>query len=218
MIKKTKILLIYTGGTIGMMKDYKSGALKAFNFSKLLKNIPELNQLDCEIDSHSFETPIDSSNINFTHWISIASTIENTYDDYDGFVVLHGSDTMSYSASALSYMLENLAKPVIFTGSQLPIGDLRTDAKENLITSIQIAALKEKDKPVIQEVGLYFEYKLYRGNRTTKINAEYFEAFESLNYPPLVESGVHLKVYHENLLKTKRIKRLIVHMKQKVLW
>mgnify|MGYP003624488637 FL=1 len=208
---KTKILLIYTGGTIGMMKDYKSGALKAFNFSKLLKNIPELNQLDCEIDSHSFETPIDSSNINFTHWISIASTIENTYDDYDGFVVLHGSDTMSYSASALSYMLENLAKPVIFTGSQLPIGDLRTDAKENLITSIQIAALKEKDKPVIQEVGLYFEYKLYRGNRTTKINAEYFEAFESLNYPPLVESGVHLKVYHENLLKTKRIKRLIVH-------
>tara|TARA_R110002050_G_scaffold196426_3_gene331437 strand:+ start:32461 stop:33489 length:1029 start_codon:yes stop_codon:yes gene_type:complete len=211
MIKKTKILLIYTGGTIGMMKDYKSGALKAFNFSKLLKNIPELNQLDCEIDSHSFETPIDSSNINFTHWISIASTIEDTYDDYDGFVVLHGSDTMSYSASALSYMLENLAKPVIFTGSQLPIGDLRTDAKENLITSIQIAALKEKDKPVIQEVGLYFEYKLYRGNRTTKINAEYFEAFESLNYPPLVESGVHLKVYHENLLKTKRIKRLIVH-------
>lgn len=210
-MKKTKILLIYTGGTIGMIKDYKSGALKAFNFAKLLKNIPELNQLDCEIESHSFDTPIDSSNIHTSHWVAIATTIEETYEQYDGFVVLHGSDTMSYSASALSYMLENLAKPVIFTGSQLPIGDLRTDAKENLITSIQIAALREKNKAVIQEVGLYFEYKLYRGNRTTKINAEHFEAFSSLNYPPLVESGVHLKVHYEYLLQSKPKKRLIVH-------
>jgi len=210
-MKKTKILLIYTGGTIGMMKDYKSGALKAFNFAKLLKNIPELNQLDCEIQSHSFETPIDSSNINTEHWVSIATTIEETYHEYDGFVVLHGSDTMSYSASALSYMLENLSKPVIFTGSQLPIGDLRTDAKENLITSIQIAALREKEKAVIQEVGLYFEYKLYRGNRTTKINAEHFEAFASLNYPALAESGVHLKVHYEYLLKPNKLKKLVVH-------
>lgn len=213
MSKKTKILLIYTGGTIGMMKDYKSGALKAFDFNKLLKNIPELNQLDCSIHSYSFETPIDSSNINTSHWVLIASTIEENYDKFDGFVVLHGSDTMSYSASALSYMLENLSKPVIFTGSQLPIGDLRTDAKENLITSIQIAALREKNKAVIQEVGLYFEYKLYRGNRTTKFNAEHFEAFGSLNYPPLAESGVHLKVYPEYLFRPKKQKSLIVHKK-----
>jgi L-asparaginase len=213
MMKKTKILLIYTGGTIGMMKDYKSGVLKAFNFAKLLKNIPELNQLDCDIESHSFEIPIDSSNISILNWVEIATTIENNYDDYDGFVVLHGSDTMSYSASALSYMLENLTKPVIFTGSQLPIGDLRTDAKENLITSIQIAALREKGKALIQEVGLYFEYKLYRGNRTTKINTEHFEAFASLNYPALAESGVFLKVHYEYLLRSTKIKKLIVHKK-----
>ncbi len=211
MIKKTKILLLYTGGTIGMIKDYRSGALKTFNFSKLIEHIPELHQLACEIYSHSFETPIDSSNINCTHWISIATTIEDTYDDYDGFVVLHGSDTMSYSASALSYMLENLAKPVIFTGSQLPIGDLRTDAKENLITSIQMAALRAQDNPAIQEVCLFFEHKLYRGNRTTKINAEHFEAFASPNYPPLAESGVNLKVYHDCLLKMNGNKNLIVH-------
>lgn len=210
-MKKTNILLIYTGGTIGMVKDYDSGALKAFNFTKLLKNIPELTQLDCHIDSISFKNPIDSSNINTTHWVEIASIIESHYDSHDGFVVLHGSDTMSYSASALSYMLENLAKPVIFTGSQLPIGDLRTDAKENLITSIQIAALRKKGKAIVQEVGLYFEYKLYRGNRTTKINAEHFEAFASLNHPPLVESGVHLKVYHEYLIAEKHKRKFSVH-------
>ncbi|MFK7813518.1 MAG: asparaginase [Maribacter sp.] len=213
MDKKTNILLIYTGGTIGMVKDYDSGALKAFNFKKLLKNIPELAQLDCHIDSVSFDEPIDSSNIDTSHWIEIASIIEAHYESHDGFVVLHGSDTMSYSASALSFMLENLRKPVIFTGSQLPIGDLRTDAKENLITSIQIASLQERGKPAIQEVGLYFEYKLYRANRTTKINAEHFEAFGSLNYPPLAESGVHLKVYKENLLPKKRMKKFFVHKK-----
>ncbi len=209
--KTTKILLIYTGGTIGMVKEYKSGILKAFDFKKVVNNIPELGQLDCAIDSVSFKKPIDSSNMNPTHWVSIATIIENYYADYDGFVVLHGSDTMSYTSSALSYMLENLAKPVIFTGSQLPIGDLRTDAKENLITSIQIAALKENNQPVVQEVCLYFENELFRANRTTKINAEHFEAFASLNYPVLAESGVHLKVYKENLLKSKKAKPLIVH-------
>lgn len=209
---KTNILLIYTGGTIGMVKDYKTGALKAFNFKELISNLPELNQLDCKLKGISFEEPIDSSNMNPKHWATIATMIEDNYDQYDGFVVLHGSDTMSYSASALSFMLENLSKPVIFTGSQLPIGDLRTDAKENLITSIQIAALKEKGKPVVQEVGLYFEYKLYRANRTTKINAEHFEAFASLNHPPLVESGVHLNVHYTNLLKKQlRNKPLQVH-------
>ena len=211
MDRKPHILLIYTGGTIGMVKDYESGALKAFDFNTLLKSIPELNQLDCNIESVSFDEPLDSSNMNPEHWATIAELIESNYSAYDGFVVLHGSDTMSYTASALSFMLENLSKPVIFTGSQLPIGDLRTDAKENLITSIQIAALQEKGKSVIQEVGLYFEYKLYRANRTTKINAEHFKAFNSLNYPPLAESGVHLKVYNEYIEKAKSTKRLKVH-------
>jgi L-asparaginase len=195
------ILLIYTGGTIGMIKDFKTGALRAFDFKNLLKRIPELQLLDCEIDTVSFETPIDSSNMNPTYWVQIAEIIETNYKLFDGFVVLHGSDTMSYTASALSFMLENLAKPVIFTGSQLPIGDLRTDAKENLITSIQMASLQHKNKPVIKEVCLYFEYKLYRANRTTKINAEHFEAFASLNYPDLAESGVHLKINYDYLFK-----------------
>ena len=182
-----------------MVKDYETGALKSFDFNELIKNLPELNQLECEIRGVSFKDPIDSSSMNPKHWGAIATIIEKNYADFDGFVVLHGSDTMSYSASALSFMLENLTKPVIFTGSQLPIGDLRTDAKENLITSIQIAALTENGIPVIKEVGLYFEYKLYRANRTTKINAEHFQAFTSPNYPPLVESGVHLNVAYPNL-------------------
>lgn len=196
-----------------MIKDYSSGALKAFDFSQLLKNIPELNQLDCTISNYSFGEPLDSSNMNPGHWITIADIIAKNYVAYDGFVVLHGSDTMSYTASALSFLLENLDKPVILTGSQLPIGDLRTDAKENLITAIQIAALQEMGKPVIQEVGLYFEHKLYRGNRTTKINAEHFQAFASLNYPHLVESGVHLTIYKEYLLPQKKNSKLCVHNK-----
>ena len=196
---KPAILLIYTGGTIGMVKDFETGALKAFNFDQLLERIPELQLLDCSIDTYSFEDPIDSSDMNPEHWLTMAEVIEENYQEFDGFVVLHGSDTMSYTASALSFMLKNLSKPVILTGSQLPIGDLRTDAKENLITAIQIAALQEKGAPVIKEVGLYFEYKLYRGNRTTKISAEHFNAFTSPNLPHLAESGVHLKV-NEHLL------------------
>lgn len=211
MSKKVSILLIYTGGTIGMIKDYPSGTLRAFDFNKLVSNIPELSQLECKIESISFKKPIDSSNMDPSHWVSIATIIEKHYDRYDGFVVLQGSDTMSYSSSALSYMLENLSKPVIFTGSQLPIGDLRTDAKENLITSIQIAALQENNQAVIQEVCLYFEYKLYRANRTTKINAEHFEAFTSLNFPALAESGVHLKINQNYLLKNQKSKKLTVH-------
>ena len=155
MHSNTKILLIYTGGTIGMQKDFETGAIKAFNFSKLLQRVPELKLLDCAIETISFENPIDSSNISPKSWVAIAEVIEQNYTAFDGFVVLHGSDTMSYYASALSFMLENLGKPVIFTGSQLPIGDLRTDAKENLITAIQIASLQENGKPVITEVGLY---------------------------------------------------------------
>ncbi|MDO4727674.1 MAG: asparaginase [Bacteroidota bacterium] len=199
-LNSPNILLIYTGGTIGMIKDAQSGALKPFDFSKIRERISELEQLDCNINTISFDTPIDSSDMDIESWVRIVEIIEDNYQQYDGFVVLHGSDTMSYSASALSFMIENLDKPVIFTGSQLPIGDLRTDAKENLITAIQIACLQENGRPVVQEVCLYFEYKLYRANRTTKVNAEHFEAFESPNYPPLVESGVNLKVQHNVLL------------------
>ena len=208
---KPSILLVYTGGTIGMIKDFDTGALKAFNFSKLLQNIPELKQLDCIIETISFENPIDSSNMAIEHWVHMATIIEENYDKFDGFVVLHGSDTMSYSASALSFMLENLNKPVIFTGSQLPIGDLRTDAKENLITAIQIASLQDNALPVFREVGLYFEYKLYRANRTTKISAEHFNAFTSPNYPALAESGVHLRVNNHLLLPNSVSKDIIVH-------
>ena len=208
---KPKILLIYTGGTIGMVKDFETGALKAFDFNELLSRIPELHLLDCQIETISFDIPIDSSNMNISNWQKMAKIIEENYSKFDGFVVLHGSDTMSYSASALSFMLEDLAKPVIFTGSQLPIGDLRTDAKENLITAIQVASLQENKKPVIQEVCLYFEYKLYRGNRTTKISAEHFNAFTSPNFPELAESGVHLKVNYDVILKQKANKKLKVH-------
>jgi L-asparaginase len=211
MQSKVNILLIYTGGTIGMVKDFETGVLKAFNFNKLLKNIPELKLLDCNIATVSFEIPIDSSNMNIEEWEKMATMVKENYENYDGFVILHGSDTMSYSASALSFMLENLEKPVVFTGSQLPIGDLRTDAKENLITAIQVASLQVKDTPVIKEVCLYFEYKLYRGNRTTKISAEHFNAFTSPNFPSLAESGVHLKVNNEILVKKTGAKKLKVN-------
>ncbi|TVZ52114.1 asparaginase [Dokdonia sp. Hel_I_53] len=209
-MKKARILLIYTGGTIGMIKDYDTGALVAFDFDELLDKIPELKLLDCDIETTSFTIPIDSSNMNPTYWGELCGIIEEGYDQYDGFVVLHGSDTMSYSASALSFMLENLSKPVIFTGSQLPIGDLRTDAKENLITAVQVAALQKRNKALITEVCLYFEYKLYRANRTTKISAENFRAFASPNYPELLISGVHLTINEEDLWKPNR-KSLKVH-------
>jgi len=208
--KDIQILLIYTGGTIGMVKDYKTGALKAFNFDKLLDNVPELQLIDCVIDNISFRKPIDSSNMNTTYWLELAAIIEDNYSKYNGFVVLHGSDTMSYTSSALSFMLENLAKPIIFTGSQLPIGDLRTDAKENLITAIQIATLQENNEPVLKEVCLYFEYKLYRANRSTKINTDHFSAFSSFNYPTLAESGVYLKVNKKSLLRKNNNMPLVV--------
>jgi L-asparaginase len=194
-----------------MKKDFVTGSLKAFNFSKLLQRIPELKLLDCEIETISFENPIDSSNMNPEKWVKLATIIEENYNSFDGFVVLHGSDTMSYTASALSFMMENLAKPIIFTGSQLPIGDLRTDAKENLITAIQIASLRENGQAVVKEVCLYFEYKLYRGNRTTKINAEHFKAFTSPNYPFLIESGVHLKINSDLFLSSEGLTPLRVH-------
>ncbi|GLB50964.1 L-asparaginase 1 [Neptunitalea chrysea] len=212
-VYRSKILLIYTGGTIGMMKDYETGTLRAFDFDQLLSRIPELYQIDCDIETVSFEVPIDSSNMNPLYWVELAEIIEQHYKQFDGFVVLHGSDTMSYTSSALSFMLENLTKPVVFTGSQLPIGDLRTDAKENLITAVQIASLREKGQALVQEVCLYFEYKLYRANRTTKVSADDFEAFLSLNYPPLAESGLHLKISREKLLNKNNKNDLKVHKK-----
>lgn len=182
-----------------MITDYDTGALKAFNFEELLEHVPELKLLDHHIQTVSFAHPIDSSDMRPCHYDQMVELIEKNYAYYDGFVILHGSDTMAYTASALSFMLENLTKPVILTGSQLPIGDLRTDAKENLITAIQIAGWQRAGEPVIKEVGLYFEYKLYRGNRCTKINSENFEAFTSPNLPPLIVSGVTLKINQEAL-------------------
>jgi L-asparaginase len=208
-----EILLIYTGGTIGMVKDYESNALVAFDFENIKAKIPELNLLDCYIETKAFAEPIDSSNMSPEYWVMIAEIIEKNYNRKDGFVVLTGTDTMSYTASGLSFILENLDKPVIFTGSQLPIGDLRTDAKENLITAIQVAAAQKAGHPVIREVGLYFEYKLYRANRTTKVSSEQFEAFESPNYPHLGESGVHLNFNEPWLLRPNKSKPLVVQRK-----
>ncbi|MCA0933223.1 asparaginase [Lutimonas saemankumensis] len=199
-----QILIIYTGGTIGMVKDYETNALKPFDFENLKTKIPELNLLECSLKTTAFEQPIDSSDMSPDHWINIAEIIESNHDQTDGFVVLTGTDTMSYTASAMSFILENLSKPVIFTGSQLPIGDLRTDAKENLITAIQVASAFENGEAVVQEVALYFEYKLYRANRTTKVSAEQFEAFQSPNYPNLGESGVHLIFNRQFLKRTKK--------------
>jgi L-asparaginase len=194
MNKETRsILLICTGGTISMSVDPGSGALTPFNFDNLHIHIPELKRFDFRLDSKLFNPLLDSSEIGPDEWILIAETIFENYDNYDGFVVLHGTDTMAYSASALSFMLENLKKPVIFTGSQLPLSMVRTDAKENLVTAIEIAAAKEHGEAMVPEVCIFFESTLWRGNRTTKKNAELFNAFGSYNYFPLATAGVHIK-------------------------
>jgi len=207
---KPSILLIYTGGTIGMMQDVRTGELKPFNFKALTKQIPELEKFDIELSSISFKHPIDSSNMHPRVWIELATIIKDNYAKYDGFVILHGSDTMSFTASALSFMLENLAKPVILTGSQLPIGIIRTDGKENLITAIEIAAAQKNNKPIVTEVCIYFEYKLHRGNRTYKYNSAHFDAFKSPNYPALAEAGVNIQYNQTALLKPSK-KALAVH-------
>lgn len=194
--KNASVLLIYTGGTIGMMHDPSTGQLRPFDFRHLSQQIPELKKFDVELSVIAFDEPLDSSDMHPGVWVKMAEAIEKNYNKYDGFVILHGSDTMSFTASALSFMLGNLAKPVILTGSQLPIGTIRTDGKENLITAIEIAAAKKNGAPVVPEVCIYFEYRLYRGNRTHKFNAEHFQAFQSPNYPELAEAGVHLK-YNE---------------------
>jgi L-asparaginase len=200
MSPQPKILLLYTGGTIGMVKDAASGTLKPFKFSNLLKQIPDLSLMNCQIATDSLDAPIDSSNMSVDHWQRLAKRIAIDYHKYDGFVVLHGSDTMAYSSSALSFMFKNLSKPVIFTGSQLPIGIPRSDARENLLTSIEIAlARNEEGGPKVPEVAVYFENNLFRGNRLHKISTQDFKAFQSMNYPKLAEAGVKIK-YHNNYI------------------
>jgi len=188
-----QILIIYTGGTIGMMSDPKTKVLRPINFEQIMENVPELDRLNCKLKVHSFDEIIDSSNMNPKIWSELAGLIRDNYDSVDGFVILHGSDTMAFTASALSFMLENLSKPIIFTGSQLPISAIRTDAKENLMTAIEIAKAKKHERSRVPEVCIYFDYKLFRGNRAFKYNSSKFEAFRSPNYPILAESGVHLK-------------------------
>ncbi|HPT15027.1 MAG TPA: type I asparaginase [Bacteroidales bacterium] len=197
----TSILVINTGGTIGMIADKQTGALRPFDFGNLYQLMPALGNFDFSIDSHTFEPLIDSSNVTPSFWTELASVIEKNYENYDGFVILHGTDTMAYSASMLSFMLENLNKPVIFTGSQLPIGSVRSDGRDNFITAVEIAADRQFDTPVVPEVAIYFENKLLRGNRTNKFNAENFNAFLSGNYPPLAEVGVYIRYNHANILK-----------------
>ena len=196
-MKNPSILLIYTGGTIGMIEDFESKTLKPFDFKSIENEVPELKKIEAEINTISFETPIDSSDMDIHSWKKIALIVQENYENHDGFVILHGSDTMSYTASALSFMLKGINKPVVLTGSQLPIGTIRTDGKENLITAIEIAAAQENGKPIVPEVCIYFEYDLYRGNRTSKVNSEDFEAFNTSNYLPLAEAGVHIK-YNKN--------------------
>jgi L-asparaginase len=208
--EKISVLVIYTGGTIGMTKDQSSGALVPFNFGNIYDQMPVLKNYDYRIDFYAFDNLIDSSNMKPTFWISLAQLIEKNYEFYDGFVVLHGSDTMAYTASALSFMLENLNKPVIFTGSQLPMGVIRTDGRENFLTAIEIAAAKQENMALVPEVAIYFENQLMRGNRTTKYNAERFNAFVSGNYPLLADVGVHIRYNNSNILKPS-FKKLKVH-------
>ncbi|SKB62984.1 asparaginase [Daejeonella lutea] len=197
----TNVLIIYTGGTIGMVTDPKTGVLVPFNFDQITDNVPELKRLDYNFTVHSFDPLIDSSNMSPEIYKELVSLIEKNYERYDGFVILHGSDTMSFTASALSFMIESLDKPIILTGSQLPVNGIRTDAKENLITSLEIAAAKNRGKAMVPEVCIYFDYKLFRGNRSFKYNSDKFEAFRSPNYPVLAEAGVYLEFDRHNILK-----------------
>lgn len=196
---KPKILIIYTGGTIGMRRD-ANGTLVPFDFNSIEAEFPSVRQLNVDIEVCKM-TPIDSSNVTPARWVELARTIRDEYDAYDGFVVLHGTDTMSYTASALSFMLENLAKPVIFTGSQIPMGIMRTDGRENLITAIEIAAARRDGRPAVPEVALYFQNRLFRANRTSKFSAEALSAFDSRNYPPLAEVGVNICYNTDDILR-----------------
>ena len=210
--KRTKILIIYTGGTIGMIENPETLALEPFNFNHLLQNVPKIKMLNFDIEHYEFPCPIDSSDMTPIHWVEIAEVIEKAYDDYDGFVVLHGTDTMAYTASALSFMLENLDKPVIITGSQLPIGEVRTDGEENLITALQIAAARDTDGgQMVREVAILFNSNLWRGNRSTKHSSDHFNAFKSYNYPNLAQIGLGISFNRDILWRNAESKPLVVH-------
>ena len=194
------VLLIYTGGTIGMKEDPKDGTLKPFDFESIMSEVPELGKFALKIDSYTFSPLIDSSDIEPSIWVTLAEIIRDRYDEYDGFVILHGTDTMAYSASALSFMLDHLTKPVVFTGSQLPIGRPRTDGKENLISSVEIAtATNDKGEAMVPEVCICFNSQLFRGNRSTKVSAIGFDAFSSPNYPALATAGINIR-YNERFI------------------
>ena len=208
------VLLIYTGGTIGMLENPETGALENFNFDHLLKHVPELKRFNYRISSYQFDPPIDSSDMEPAFWAKLVEIINYNYDSFDGFVILHGTDTMAYTASALSFMLENLTKPVILTGSQLPIGELRTDGKENLMTAIEIASAKDENgHPMVPEVCIFFNGKLLRGNRAIKINAEGFHAFESFNYPHLCDVGINFQYHQHHILTPYYSKPMVPHLK-----
>lgn len=209
-LPEASVLIIYTGGTLGMVHD-ADGALRPFDFSSILDHVPSLRQLELNLTVIAFEAPIDSSDVSPSDWIEIGRLIHAEYDNFDGFVVLHGTDTMAYSASALSFMLEHLSKPVIFTGAQLPISSLRSDARENLLTSIEIAASKEGGKAVVPEVCIFFDYKLFRGNRSKKVESLYFDAFESENHPALAESGVVINYNRPAILQDGKYGGLVLH-------
>jgi len=202
MTQKSALLLIYTGGTIGMKQNMKDLTLKPFDFSQILDEVPEIRKFAFKIDTYSFEPPIDSSDVEPSLWQDLARLIKEKYEDYDGFIILHGTDTMSYSASALSFMLDGLTKPVILTGSQLPIGVPRTDGKENLISAVEIASAKDEEgHPAVPEVCVCFDSLLMRGNRSTKVNSEVFRAFQSPNFPPLAEAGINIRYNNEYIRK-----------------
>ena len=211
-MSRPKLLIIYTGGTIGMTENPETHTLQPFDFSHLIDNVPKVKMLDYEIDNIQFDPPIDSANMTPAHWAQIARAIDEHYDRYDGFVVLHGTDTMAYTASALSFMLENLHKPVIITGSQLPIGEVRTDGEENLITALQVAAAVDHDgEPQVQEVAILFENYLWRGNRSTKMSADNFSAFQSNNYPELAKIGLDIHFKTDHLYRSPSRRPLKVH-------
>lgn len=203
------VLVIYTGGTIGMMNDPITGSLCPFSFDEISKEVPEIQEFNFNIDTLIFDNLIDSSNLKPEVWVKLCNIIKDNYDKYDGFVILHGTDTMAYTASALSFMIDNLAKPVVLTGSQLPIGKIRTDGKENLITAIEIAAAKEDGKAIVPEVCLFFGEKLFRGNRTTKFTAEHFNAFSSHNYPSLAKVGIHIHYKYNVIAEAPSVNKIL---------
>lgn len=212
MERTNKVLLVYTGGTIGMGKNPRTGALEPLNFSHLLEKLPEYNQLSADVDTVQFEPPLDSSDMAADSWVRIVDVIAEHYDQYDGFVVLHGTDTMAYTASALSFLLENLKKPVVLTGSQLPICQLRTDGKENLMSSLELASTYGADGcPKIPEVCIYFDGHVLRGNRATKQSAEEFNAFDSFNYPHLCDAGINFAFHDPYILRPEYDKPTVFH-------